>query len=368
MKNTFEHIAVPGVREIHPYTPGKPIEEVERELGLTEIVKLASNESPLGPSPLALDVWRRSLETLARYPDGTAYYLRHALSKHLDVDEASLTIGNGSNDVLDLVVRAFVSPGQEVIYPQYSFLVFELAPQSVGAKRVVVPAKAWGGDLEAMAKAITERTRLIFLANPNNPTGTWVPAADLEAFIAALPLNVLMVVDEAYVEYVELPGYTTSLGWLAKYPNLIVTRTFSKAYGLAGLRVGFSISHPDLADYMNRVRHPFNVNSLALAGAEVALEDRQHLARSVEVNRLGMAQMTHALENMGIPFIPSAGNFITIDTETDAMPVFQALLRLGVIVRPLPNYALPNHLRITIGTESENTRAIDALEQVLVSD
>ena len=368
MKNTFEHIAVPGVRELHPYTPGRPIEEVERELGLTGIIKLASNESPLGPSPLALDALRHSLEALARYPDGTAYYLRRALSKHLDVDEASLTIGNGSNDVIDLVVRAFVSPDQEVIYPQYGFLVFELAPQSVGAKRVVVPAKAWGGDLEAMAKAVTARTRLILLANPNNPTGTWVPAADLEAFIAALPRNVIMVVDEAYVEYVELPGYTTSLGWLAKYPNLIVTRTFSKAYGLAGLRVGFSISHPDLADYMNRVRHPFNVNSLALAAAEAALEDREHLAQSVEVNRLGMAKMAYALKSRGISFIPSAGNFIAIDVGKDAMPVFQALLHLGVIVRPLPNYALPNHLRITIGTEQENTQAIAALEQVLGSD
>ncbi|MCH9673857.1 MAG: histidinol-phosphate transaminase [Gammaproteobacteria bacterium] len=368
MSNVFETIATPGVRFLQPYLPGKPAEEVERELGLTDVVKLASNESPLGPSPLALEAIRNGLGSLERYPDGAAYHLRKALAEHVGVGEAQLTIGNGSNDVLDLVARAFVTAEHEVIFPQYGFVVFGVATQSVGAASIVVPAKDWGADLEAMASAVTDRTRLVFIANPNNPTGTWVASEQLQSFISALPEHVLVVVDEAYVEFVDQPDYESCIGWLERFPNLIVTRTFSKAYGLAGLRVGYAVSHPDLADYMNRVRHPFNVNSLALIAAQAALDDHAHVKASVDLNRVGSAQLRSACTELGLPFIPSAGNFLTVDVGRLAGPVFEALLRLGVIVRPVANYGMPNHLRITVGRESDNVRVIDALTRVLAND
>ncbi|MEM7253010.1 MAG: histidinol-phosphate transaminase, partial [Pseudomonadota bacterium] len=356
MNNRFAPLVVPGVRQLQPYVPGKPAEEVERELGLTDVVKLASNESPIGPSPKALAAVRDSLDGLERYPDGAAYHLRHALAEYLSVTPDMLTIGNGSNDVLDLVARAFVSSANTIIYPEHGFVVFGVTADAISAKSVVVPAKAWGADLDAMAAAITPQTRLIFLANPNNPTGTWVGSEALERFIAELPEHVLIVVDEAYYEYVDRPDYQTCLPWIARYPNLIVTRTFSKAFGLAGLRVGVAISNPEIADFVNRVRHPFNVNSLALVAAQAALGDHEHVGRSVEVNRIGMAQLLPALEGFGLDVIPSAGNFVTVDTGQDAGALFQALLRLGVIVRPVANYGMPQHLRITVGIEADNVR------------
>ena len=365
MSDALEQFATPWIEQLQPYLPGKPPEEVERELGLTDAIKLASNESPLGPSPRATKAIRDALGGIERYPDGAAYHLRQALSRHLGVAPEMLTIGNGSNDVLDLVTRAFVAPEQEVIYSQYGFVVFEVATQSVGAKRVVIPAQAWGADLDAMAAAITEHTRLVFIANPNNPTGTWVSATDLAGFIDDLPRHVLIVVDEAYVEYAAQPDYQSCINLLPNHPNLIITRTFSKAYGLAGLRVGFSIAHPHLADYMNRVRHPFNTNSLALVAAQAALTDQEHVAQSVVVNQRGMAQLLDAFAQMDLSVIPSAGNFLTIDTGTSGVSVFQSLLRLGIIVRPLTNYGMPQHLRITVGTESDNERVIAGLKHVL---
>ncbi len=361
----FSKLVTPGVRDLQPYLPGKPSEEVERELGLENVVKLASNESPLGPGPLARQAIARAAEDVSRYPDANGYYLKRKLSELHGVDETQLTLGNGSNDVLDVIARCFVLDKHEVVLAQHSFVVFGLSANAVSAAPVIVPAANWGHDLEAMANAITQRTRLVYIANPNNPTGTWNTADELEQFFSRVPPEVIVVVDQAYAEYVALDDYADCIGWLARYPNLVVTRTFSKVHGLAALRIGYAVSHPDIADYMNRVRHPFNVNSIGLAAAEAALEDAEHIEKSVALNREGMAFLTDWLDARGLGYIPSIGNFVTVDVGQDAGPVFQALLRHGVIVRPVANYGLPNHLRISIGLPEENHRCVAAFERVL---
>jgi histidinol-phosphate aminotransferase len=361
----FDVLATEGVRSLSPYEPGKPIEELERELGLTGIVKLASNESPLGPSPRALDAARAALPDIARYPDGNGFRLKAALAERLCVSPTQITLGNGSNDVLEFVARVFAGPGDEVIYSQHAFAVYPLATRAVGATGVAVPARDHGHDLDAMARAVTQRTRVVFIANPNNPTGTWVDGNALATFLSGLPEHVIAVVDEAYCEYVAEEGYPDCTRWLADRPNLVVTRTFSKAYGLAGLRVGYAVSHPELADLLNRVRQPFNVNSVALAAAEAALADGEHLARAVELNREGLAWLTAELERMGLPYIPSIGNFVSLELPGEAAPVYQALLREGVIVRPVAGYGLPRHLRASIGLPAENRCFVEALERVL---
>ncbi len=366
----FVELAAPGVRGLHPYQPGKPIEELERELGIRNAVKLASNENPLGPSPLALEAMSRAARDVWLYPDGNGFALKRQLSERLDIDMDGITLGNGSSDVLEFVVRAFVVPGDEIVFSQHSFAVYPILTQAAGAKAVVVPARAWGNDLDALRQAVTERTRIIFIANPNNPTGTWLGAEALEAFVAGLPDHVLVVVDEAYFEYAAHPGlgatdYPDTVRWVKRYPNLVVTRTFSKCYGLAGLRVGYSISHPQVADLMNRVRPPFNVNSLALVAATAALEDERHLSRTLETNAAGMRLLTERFTALGLEWIPSVGNFISVDIKCPALPVYEALLREGVIVRPVANYGMPNHLRVTVGRESENRRFLDSLEKVL---
>lgn len=362
--NPFHDLAVPGVRGLMPYQPGKPVSELERELGIRGAVKLASNESPLGPSPRALEAADAALPELARYPDGGGYHLKARLAAHLGVAPERITLGNGSNDVLELVARTFAGPGDEVVYSRHAFVVYALAAQAVGARGVEVPARDFGHDLEAMAAAVTPATRLVFVANPNNPTGTWVGREPLKAFLAGLPEHVIPVVDEAYFEYVAEPDYPDALQWLERFPRLVVTRTFSKAYGLAGLRVGYGVSHPDLAELLNRVRQPFNVNSLALAAAEAALDDLAHLERGVSLNRREMARVTAALEARGVPFIPSVGNFVTVDAGGPAGPVYEALLREGVIVRPVAGYGLPHHLRVSLGLEEENDRFLAALDRV----
>jgi len=359
-------LAAEGVRGLTPYQPGKPVEALAREYGLTDVIKLASNENPLGPAPRALAALRAPGD-IARYPDGAGHDLKQALAAHLGVSPECLTLGNGSNDVLELVVRAFATPQHEVVYAQYSFAVYPLATRAVGARGIEVPARDYGHDLDAMARAITPRTRVVFIANPNNPTGTWLGASTLKAFLAGLPATVIPVVDEAYFEYVTEPDYPDCVRWIGEFPRLVVTRTFSKAYGLAGLRAGYAVSDPAVADLLNRVRQPFNVNALALLCARAALADREHIERSRVLNAGGLRQLDAGLAALGCPVIPSRGNFITFDTGREAAPVYEGLLRRGVIVRPLGNYGLPRHLRVTVGLASENARFLEALSGVLKS-
>lgn len=358
------HLAVPGVRGLLPYQPGKPLEALEREYGVRNAIKLASNENPLGPSPDALAAARAALEGAGRYPDGAGFALKRALAGRLNVDAARITLGNGSNDVLELIARAFLSPDAEAVYSAHAFAVYGLVTQAAGARAVVVPARDWGHDLSAMRAAIGSRTRIVFVANPNNPTGTWLDATELEDFVRSLPAHVLVVVDEAYFEYVTEPGYPDTVGWTARYPNLITTRTFSKVYGLAGLRIGYGVSHPDVAELLNRVRQPFNVNSAAAAAAEAALGDEAHVARSRELNRAGMRQLVDGFDRLRLPYIPSTGNFVCVEVGP-AATVYEALLRHGVIVRPVANYGMPRHLRVTVGLPEENERFLTALAAVL---
>ena len=363
--NAMERLATRGVKGLKPYEPGKPISELEREYGVRAAIKLASNENPLGPSAQASEAAIGALNELARYPDGNGFALKQALSEKLGVSAEQVTLGNGSNDVLDLIARTFAGSKREVIYSEHAFAVYAIVTQAVGARAVVSPARKWGHDLNAMRKALTDRTRLIFIANPNNPTGTWVAKKALDSFISSLPENVMVVVDEAYAEYVDLTEYPDCVSWVERYPNLIVTRSFSKAYGLAALRVGYSISHPDVAELLNRVRQPFNVNSVALAAARAALYDEEHLDRAVEVNRHGMKQFTTAFERMGLDYIPSVGNFVSVDVGQPAHVINGVLLRNGIIVRPVENYGMPNHLRVTVGLERENRRFLTALQKAL---
>ena len=361
----FIKLAQPGITELSAYQPGKPVEELERELGIVDIIKLASNENPLGPSRVVIESITGQLAELARYPDGSAYQLKNKLQAKLGIDPAMVTLGNGSNDVLELVARVFLGPGLESIVSEHSFVVYPLVTKSLGAELIVIPAIDFGQDLNATRASIGDRTRVIFIANPNNPTGTWVDKQSLLSFLDAVPEEVLVVLDEAYAEYVAEPGYPNGLELVDDYPNLIVTRTFSKAYGLAGLRMGYSVSHPDIADLMNRVRQPFNVNAMSLAAALVALDDEAYLKESVRVNNEGMKMLTDACDQLGLGYIPSVGNFLTIDFGRDAMPIYERLLREGVIVRPIGVYGMPNHLRVTIGLPEENMRFIDSLKEAL---
>ncbi|OUS31513.1 histidinol-phosphate transaminase [Gammaproteobacteria bacterium 45_16_T64] len=365
MSCDFIALATAGVRGLTPYQPGKPVDELERELGISNIIKLASNENPMGPSEAALQAIRDGVKELTRYPDGNGFVLKQALSSSLAVDLEQITLGNGSNDVLDLIARAYLAPGDEAIFSQYAFAVYPISTQAVGATAVVTPAKEYGHDLDAMAEAITSKTRVIFIANPNNPTGTWLTKEQVDGFLVKVPESVLVVLDEAYFEYVGEAEYPDGIGYLEKYPNLIVTRTFSKAYGLASLRVGYSVSSPDIANILNRVRQPFNVNSLALAAAAAAVTDEEYLQESRSHNREGMAQLVEGLSGLDLSFVPSVGNFILVNFDKDALPIFESLLKKGVIVRPVGNYGLPNALRVSVGTKSENARFLDSLAEVL---
>ena len=357
----------PGyIRDIAPYQPGKPISELAREMGLEEagIIKLASNESPLGVSPLARRAIEKCLADLSRYPDGNGFELKEALSRRHGVAAECIVLGNGSNDVLEMAGRALLAPGLEAVYSQHAFAVYPLVVQAVGATGIEVPARDFGHDLAAMRRALTPKTRVVFIANPNNPTGTLVPARELEAFIAGLPREVLVVLDEAYNEYLAPEVKSDSIAWLKRFPSLVVTRTFSKVYGLAGLRVGYAFAAPGVADLMNRVRQPFNVNSMALAAAAAALDDRDFVRKSYDCNRSGMRQVIQGLERLRLEYIPSHGNFVSFNVG-DAGAVFQKLLRAGVIVRPLASYGMPRHLRVTIGLETENARFLAALAQAI---
>ncbi|AJE22121.1 histidinol-phosphate transaminase [Azotobacter chroococcum] len=365
----FLALAVPGVQKLSPYVPGKPVDELARELNLDPagIVKLASNENPLGPSPRVLEAIRGELAELTRYPDGSGFELKARLAERCGVTPAQITLGNGSNDILDLVARAWLAPGLNAVFSEHAFAVYPIATQAVGAEGRVVPAKDYGHDLEAMLAAINADTRVVFLANPNNPTGTWFGPDALERFLARVPERVLVVLDEAYIEYASGDDLPDGLQYLARYPNLLVSRTFSKAYGLAALRVGYALSTPEVAAVLNRVRQPFNVNSLALAAACAALEDAEYLAEGRRINDAGMAQLETGLGELGLSWIPSRGNFVAVDFGRDAAPINAALLREGVIVRPVAGYGMPTFLRVSIGLPEENACFLAALKKVLAS-
>jgi histidinol-phosphate aminotransferase len=358
-------LATPGVQTLKPYQTGKPIEELERELGIRNIVKLASNENPLGPGKQALLAARHALEGLHRYPDGAGFHLKSALSEKFGLRPEQITLGNGSNDVLELIGRSFLGRGDEVIFSQHAFAVYPLVTLACSATPVEVPAQLFGHDLAAMADAITERTRLIFIANPNNPTGTWFHRHALEAFMARVPDTVLVVLDEAYVEYVEEEGYPNGFDYLDRYPNLIVTRTFSKIYGLASLRAGYAVANPQITNVLNRVRQPFNVNAVALAAAQAALHDENYIEDSKSENAAGLGQIAEGLAALNLHAIPSVANFIAFDCGRPAQPLYDALLREGVIVRPIASYGMPDHLRVSIGLAAENERFLQALQKVL---
>ncbi len=364
-------LAAPGVQQLKPYIPGKPIEELERELGIENIIKLASNENPLGPSPHGRQAAEAVLQDINLYPDGSGFQLKKALAEKHAVTSDQITLGNGSNDVLVLLAEGFLTPEFNAVYSQYCFAVYPIAVQATGARHKQVPAQGWGSasplghDLKAMRAAIDARTRLVFIANPNNPTGSYLNADSLHDFIASVPEQVIVVIDEAYLEYAPQDKRCDASQWLSEFPNLVVTRTFSKAYGLAGLRVGYALSNPDIANILNRIRQPFNVNSPALAAAQAAVGDVDFLQRSYETNQQGMAMLQETCHRLGLRYVPSTANFLLVDFGRDAMPVFDRLLHAGIITRPVANYGLPECLRITIGTPQHMQRLDHALTDIL---
>ncbi len=364
----FTKQATLGVQGLQAYQPGKPIEELQREYGLTNIIKLASNENPLPTSPLVQEAIAKCSKNIARYPDGNGFILKQALAEKHSVDKNRITLGNGSNDLLELITRAFVTPTDSVIFSQHAFAVYPIVTQAVSATAIITPAKNWGHDLNAMQAAITKNTKLIFIANPNNPTGTWINKTELKSFLEAVSEKILIVIDQAYFEYAtENPDYPNSIKWLKEHQNLIVTRTFSKAYGLAGLRVGYSISNPEIADLLNRVRQPFNLNSIAIAAATAALNDTNYLKKSLELNRAGMQQLTQAFDKMELDYIESMGNFIAVKVGNGAK-IYEKLLLQGIITRPIGGiYEMPEYLRVSIGLTSENDAFIKAMQKTVVT-
>lgn len=361
-----------GIGELHPYIPGKPIVELERELGLIDTIKLASNENPLGPSPLAWAAIQKVAGEVHLYPDDSGHRLRHKLAERYAVQAKGITLGAGSSDVIDMVARVFLEPGVNAVYSEHSFAMYQIYTQACGAEARVAPPlpvdhphMPYGHDLDAMATLIDSNTRVVFIANPNNPTGTWLSKSEIAAFLESVPADVVVVLDEAYTEYVTEAEFPDGIEWLTDYPNLIVTRTFSKMYGLAGMRIGYGVSSPELAAVIQRVRHPFNTNLIALAAAEAALDDEAYVRQGREVNQQGMQQLMNAFDAMGLAYMPSVANFLTVDLNREALTVNDGLLRRGVITRPIANYNLPNHLRISIGTESQNSRFITTLGKEL---
>lgn len=355
----------PQVRGIHPYVPGKPVSDLQRELGLTRISKLASNENPLGASPLVAAAMTAELSEIARYPDGSAYNLKQALATFLQRSTDQIAVGNGSNELLELIARVFAGAGDEIVYSEYGFAVYPLCAQVVGATAVEVPAKSWGHNLPEMLAAITDKTKIVFIANPNNPTGTVFGRAQWEAFISQVPKQVVVVLDEAYFEYCDYADYPNGADYLDSYPNLIISRTFSKAYGLASLRIGYLLGCAEIVQYINQVRAPFNVNHYAQVGAIAALQDQEFVAETIALNRAGLLQITHALKQFELDYIPSAGNFIAVNFGEQAGLIDQKLLSAGVIVRPLAGYNMAEFLRVSIGSQAENQHFIDTLAVIL---
>jgi histidinol-phosphate aminotransferase len=357
----FRSLANHHIRNITPYQPGKPIEEVERELGIPSVIKLASNENPLGASPFAIAAAQKALTKAHLYPDAGCYDLKQMLSKFLHVQPTQLTIGNGSENILEIITKAYLPQNSAAILSQYAFLTIQLLIASFAAEMITIPAKDFGHDIRSMIAAINEKTRIIFVVNPNNPTGTYTSADDMRLLLESVPPHILIVVDEAYHEYIDCADYLNMLPMLDQYPNLVITRTFSKAYGLAGMRLGYAISSLEIADILNRARLPFNVNSAAGAAAVAALQDQNHIVKTIALNKQGMQQLIDGFKKMQMEYIPSLGNFITINIKQDARAIYQKLLYEGVIVRPLLAYDLPTHLRVTIGTADENDKLLRAL-------
>ncbi len=365
--------AAQGVRGLHPYEPGMPIDELQRRLGVADVIKLASNENPLGPGDKVRAALAESIDqsNLGLYPDGGGFRLKQRISRFHDIEPGRITLGNGSNDILEFSARVFLNPGRAAMFSAYAFAVYPIVTQAQGARAIVVPARPpddampYGHDLEAFAKALDDEVALVFIANPNNPTGTWLTPDSIEAFLARVRPHTLVVLDEAYQEYLDPDLRPDSRGLLDRYPNLVVTRTFSKTYGLASLRAGYGLSSPEIADLLNRVRQPFNVNSLALLAAEAALDDQAHVERSVALNTAQMLRLRKELEAMKLTILPSQANFLTIGFGCDSAPIHQGLLERGLIVRPMGSYGLPQFLRVTVGTEAQNTRFLDALKAVL---
>ncbi|HED14037.1 MAG TPA: histidinol-phosphate transaminase [Gammaproteobacteria bacterium] len=364
---TFDPItlAQPSIVSLTPYQPGKPLRELEREYGIEDAVKLASNENPLGPSPAAVQAIKAAVTELNRYPEGNAPDLKMALAQHHGVTMDQLVLGNGSNEILELLVRVFAGQGRSVVFSRYAFAVYPLVSLAVGATLIEVPDQRWGHDLEAMRAAITDDTRLVFIANPNNPTGTWSKADELRRFMRSLPTHVIAVVDQAYIEYVQEEEYPDCIDWLQAFPQLVLTRTFSKIYGLAGLRLGYSLSSAQLADLLNRARQPFNTNYLAQIAAVAALGDDEFVVRSVELNQREGRRVCAALTERGISYIPSVANFVSFQVEQAAV-ICEKLLQQGVIVRPMAGYKMPEYLRLTYGLSTENSRFLRALDQALL--
>jgi histidinol-phosphate aminotransferase len=362
-----KQLAKESVLSIKPYEPGKPIEEVARELNIPEsdIIKMASNENPLGPSPLGIQAIKESADRVNLYPDGGCYYLKNDLAEHLNVKPDNLIIGNGSNEVLQIIADTFVKSDEEVIYAKQAFVVYTLATKVAGATAVTVPLKNYAHDLDAMADKITDRTKVIFIANPNNPTGTTITADQVDQFMKKVPEDVLVVFDEAYYEYVERSDYPQTLNYVRDDKAVITLRTFSKIYGLAGLRVGYGISRPDIIEVMNKVRQPFNVSSVAQAAARASLRDKDHVARSVKMNREGREYLYAELRRMGLDFVPSETNFILVHLDRPGSEVMSQMFKERVIVRSMIGYEFPNSIRVTVGTPEQNKRLISSLEKVL---
>ncbi|MEZ5566147.1 MAG: histidinol-phosphate transaminase [Gammaproteobacteria bacterium] len=367
-------MAARGVRALQPYIPGKPIADLEREYGVKDTIKLASNENPLGPPQPSLEAIRAVLPDLALYPDGNGFDLKHSLANRLQVSPGQITLGNGSNDVLSIIAETFLSPGEEAAYSEYAFAIYSLAVQATGATGRMAPANRvdlphpLGHSLKNLRAQVGDQTRLVFIANPNNPTGTWLSATELHQFIVSLPPTVIVVVDEAYYEYMPAVDRPDTLSWLHDLPNLIVCRTFSKIYGLAGLRIGYAVSHPAVAELLNRVRQPFNVNTLAQVAALAALNAKDHVLKSQEMNQRGLLRLRTGLTSLGWSVPPSAGNFVLADTGGRAERWYEALLRRGIIVRPMSGYGLPHHLRITVGLPQQIDRLLLVLRELRAHD
>ncbi|PLA73660.1 histidinol-phosphate transaminase [Hydrogenovibrio sp. SC-1] len=365
-ESLFKNQVLPHIQAIQAYQPGKPISECQREYQLNRITKLASNENPLGASEKAIEAIQSSLVDIGRYPDGASFVLKNTLADFLQRTPQEIALGNGSNELLELVARVFAGEGDEILFSEYAFPVYEISAQVVGATGVKVPAKNWGHDLTAMADAITDRTKVIYLANPNNPTGTLFREDEWRDFIAKVPSHVIVVLDEAYFEYVRDPMYANGLDYLDDYPNLLVSRTFSKAYGLASLRLGYMVGSSELIGYLNQIRAPFNVNQIAQVAATAALADREFVEKTIRLNHAGMQQLTDHFSEVGLDYIESQSNFICVHLGPKSSQINQALLEKGVIVRPVAKQgAFSEYLRVSIGLEQENAHFIQALSELL---
>lgn len=357
----FDGIARKSVLNIKPYVPGKPIEEVQREFGIKDIIKLASNENPLGPSKLAVKAMSKKLKDVNLYPESGAFYLRSALAKKLKINENMLIFGNGSNEILNMIAGAFVEPGDEVVFSELSFVVYPIATDMAGGTAIKVPHKDFRHDIEGFISRLTDKTKLVYLCNPNNPTGTIITKQELEKLMDAVRPDTIVALDEAYFEFVGDKNYPDGIKYLAKYPNLIVLRTFAKIYGLAGIRIGYAAADPDIIQIIERIRPPFNANLVAQAGAEAALKDKKHVSATVKMNNAGRKYLYRELAKLGVKCVPSQANFIFAEFDRKGADVFNALLKKGVIIRPQAG----NYARITIGTMKQNQKLIKALNGIL---